>query len=207
MPLSCSFTTCLNPSLYHVTQDTKLVVVLYIILEILTLTSNWYVLVILNMPTVRTMVSTMKKGADKKKWWEKNRSLPSEAWNQDQKVPNWLVWKLLSHQNCWCRKQNSSTATRNLLKVNLLFALKKKQLCNTCSSRQFWIWFVVHLFSGFSLARLNEKHGTDTGLVSTSEQQQHALAILSKPYGVSSKLQCGVLRSDLAPHVLQVTTF
>lgn len=35
--------------------------------------------------------------------------------------------------------------------------------------KTFGLWFVAHLFSGFSLARLNEKHGTDTRLVSTGK--------------------------------------
>ena len=38
-----------------------------------------------------------------------------------------------------------------------------------CFSSHFQIWFVVHLFSGFSVARLNEKHGTDTQLVRTGK--------------------------------------
>lgn len=35
--------------------------------------------------------------------------------------------------------------------------------------KTFGLSCVAHLFSGFSLARLNEKHGTDTRLVSTGK--------------------------------------
>lgn len=44
--------------------------------------------------------------------------------------------------------------------------------------KTFGLWLVAHLFSGFSLARLNEKHGTDTRLVSTGKADNHNACLL-----------------------------